>query len=100
MTVECIPRSKRSSCLERSGGWPEFAECRPAELGDRLATGLAVALAHDEVERTEDGDDVAHHVAGQDLREDGEVAERRAADLQPVRGAAAFAVDVEAEFAL
>ena len=41
----------------------------------------------------------AHHVAGEEFGEDAQVDEGRRADFQPVRHAAAFALDIEAELA-
>src|SRR5882724_13275645 len=60
----------------------------------------SVALAHDEVERAEDGDDVGHEVADADLGEDGEIAEGRRADLQAPRDTAALAHDIKPQRAL
>jgi hypothetical protein len=51
---------------------------------------LSITLAHDEVERAEDRDDVAHHAAIHDPREDRKIDEAWAADLEAVRSAAAF----------
>ena len=62
--------------------------------------GLAVAFAHDEVERTEDGSDVGEEVAGDDGGKDRERDEARAADAEAVGDAAAVGDDVEAERAL
>ena len=61
---------------------------------------LAVAFSHDEVEAAQDGDDVAHHVAGQKFAEDAEIDEGGRANFQAVRHAAALALDIEAELAL
>src|ERR1051326_4403645 len=60
----------------------------------------SVALAHDEIERAQDADDVADHVTREQPGEDAEVDEGRGPDFEPVGRASAFAVDVETELAL
>lgn len=60
---------------------------------------LTVALAHHEVERAKDRGDVRDHVTGEEFRDESEVAEGGAADLETVRHAAAFGMDVETELA-
>src|SRR5947207_12124335 len=60
----------------------------------------AVTLAHHEIERAENGSDVAHHVVRQQPGQDAQVDKGRRADFQTMRRSTALAVDVKAEFAL
>ena len=60
----------------------------------------SVAFAHHEVQTAEDRRPRRSSCAGQQLRQDAEVHERGRANLQPVRHAAALAVDVKAQLAL
>src|SRR2546423_7394095 len=59
----------------------------------------SVALAHYEVQTAEHGHDVAEGTAGQKFGQDAEIHKRGCANFQPVRHAAALAVDVKAELA-
>src|SRR5215216_3016332 len=59
-----------------------------------------ITLAHYEIERAEDRDDVGDQIADTDFRKDGKIAERRRSNLQPIRHAAALAHDVETQNAL
>ena len=65
----------------------------------QLGKGLSVALAHHEVERTEDGGDIGDHVPGKEHIEERKVDEGRAANFQAIGDSSAFGADVEAEFA-
>src|SRR5688572_29224602 len=60
----------------------------------------AVTFPHHEVQRAQNGGHVADHVAGEKFGADAEIHERRGTNLEPIGYAAAFAVDVESEFAL
>src|SRR5689334_12509666 len=59
-----------------------------------------VAFSHDEINRPEDGYHIAHHRAGQQVREHTQVHKRRSANFQAMRCPAAAAVDVKSEFPL
>src|ERR1019366_2194159 len=61
---------------------------------------LAVAFAHDEIERTQHDRHVADHAAGQQFAKDAKIHEAGRADFQAIRRAAALAVDVKTKFAL
>lgn len=60
--------------------------------------GLPVAFTHDEVEASEDRNDITHHMPRSNFGEDREIDERGGADLESVRNTAADAIDVESEF--
>src|SRR6266478_8160487 len=53
-------------------------------FGFRDSDFLSVTLPHHKIERAQDGRGVAHHVAGQQVRQDAQVAERWRADFQPI----------------
>src|SRR6516165_2225632 len=58
---------------------------------------LSIAFAHHEVQTAEHGGHVTNQATGQKLRQDAEIHERRRANLQSIRNAAASAVDVKAK---
>src|SRR4029077_20567363 len=58
----------------------------------------SIAFAHHEVQTAEHGGHVANQATGQKLRQDTKVHEGWGANLQPIRNAAASAVDVKAKF--
>src|SRR5688572_29163502 len=43
-----------------------------------------ITLSHHEIERAQDADHIAHHVAGQNVRQDAQVHERRSPNLEAV----------------
>src|SRR4029077_9400653 len=64
-----------------------------------LSIESSIAFAHHEVQTAEHGGHVTDEATGQKLRQDAEVHEGWGANFQPIRNAAASAVDVEAELA-
>src|SRR5436853_5005778 len=60
----------------------------------------SVAFAHDKVQTSEHCWNVGNHVTGQQFRKNAQIHKRRRANLQPIRNAAAAAVDVKSELAL
>src|ERR1043166_9991083 len=63
-------------------------------------SSLAVGLPHDKIQRAENRDHVATHMAGQEVREHAQVHKRGRANLQPVRRPSSLAVDVKSQLAL
>src|SRR5439155_10245403 len=63
------------------------------------STCSSVAFAHDEVQTAQHGGHVAYHATGQKLGQDAEVDKRRRANFQPIRHAAALAIDVKTKLA-
>src|SRR6266481_3618275 len=62
--------------------------------------GSSIAFAHHEVQTAEHRRHVTDQATGQKLRQDTEVHEGGRANFQPIRNAAASAVDVKAKLAL
>src|SRR5215216_3264852 len=60
----------------------------------------SIAFAHHEVQTAEHGGHVTNQTTGQKLRHNTEVHERWRTNFQPIRNAAASAVDVKAKLAL
>src|SRR5438046_10656192 len=81
------PDSMRSALRSRSAGLTSRSTCS------------SVAFAHDEVQTAQHGGHVAYHATGQKLGQDAEVDKRRRANFQPIRHAAALAIDVNATLA-
>src|SRR5438132_10941216 len=63
-------------------------------------TWSSVAFAHDEVQTAQHRRHIAHHATGQKLRQDTKVHKRWRANFQPIRHAAASAVDIKTKLAL
>src|SRR5690348_3012011 len=73
-------------------------ENRESKIDISLAS--SVAFSHNEVQTAENGDNVAHHAAGQEFRKYAQVNERGRADFQAIGHAAPFALNVKAKFTL
>src|SRR5262245_26837436 len=95
--------SRHTPCavIKRGGSSQEDgSRGMPARDGTRsMPATLAVDLAHDDVERADDGGDVGDQAAAAELVGDGEVAEAGAASAGPPGDRVAVADDVEAHLA-
>src|SRR6266699_2756346 len=90
MLGSCRGYSRRFSC---------FSVVRYLAFGIRHCP-LSVAFAHDEVQTAQHRRHIAYHAARQKLGQDTEVHKRWRPNFQPIRHAAASAVNVTAKLAL
>lgn len=79
---------------------PSAGRSQPTANATIRPRSSAIALAEDHVDRSQDRDDIADHVAGQEFRNDAQIDEGGGADLEAVGNSTSLAVDVETKLSL